>query len=49
MYKFLYRESLTLEQAVAAIDGLRGQDAAADADIDTMLPFLAAAKRGIVR
>lgn len=49
MHKFLYRDSLTLEQAVVAIEGLRGQEAAADADIDTMLPFLATAKRGIVR
>jgi len=51
MHKLLYRDSLSLEQAVAAIDLLRGSvaEADADADIDTMLGFLAQAKRGIVR
>ena len=51
MHKLLYRDGLSLEQAVAAIDLLRGSvaEADADADIDTMLGFLAQAKRGIVR
>ena len=51
MHKLLYRDGLSLEQAVAAIDFLRGSvaEADADADIDTMLGFLAQAKRGIVR
>ena len=43
MFKLLYREALTLEQSVAAIGALEGEDAAA------MLAFLAAAERGIVR
>ncbi len=49
MHKLLYRDGLSLEQAVAAIDLLRGSVAEADADIDAMLGFLAQAKRGIVR
>jgi len=49
MHKLLYRDSLPLEQAVAAIAALRGSQPDADADIDAMLDFLAAAQRGIVR
>ena len=49
MHKLLYRDSLTLEQATEAITALRGTQPEADADIDAMLDFLAAAKRGIVR
>ena len=49
MHKLLYRDSLTLEQAVAAIGALRGSQPEVEADIDTMLGFLAGAKRGIVR
>jgi UDP-N-acetylglucosamine acyltransferase len=49
MHKLLYRESLTLEAAIAAIGALRGSVPQADADIDTMLDFLAGATRGIVR
>jgi UDP-N-acetylglucosamine acyltransferase len=49
MHKRLYREGLTLEQAVQAIGALRGVDPDAESDIDTMLEFLASAKRGIVR
>jgi UDP-N-acetylglucosamine acyltransferase len=49
MHKLLYRDSQTLEQAVTAIQNLRGHVPDADADIDTMLSFLAGAKRGIVR
>jgi UDP-N-acetylglucosamine acyltransferase len=49
MHKLIYRDSLPLEQAVAAIGALRGTQPEADADIGAMLDFLAAAKRGIVR
>lgn len=49
MHKRLYRDGLTLEQAVQAIGALRGQAPEADGDIDTMLGFIAQAKRGIVR
>ena len=49
MHKLLYRSSLALELAVASIGDLRGQQVDADADIDLMLNFLAAAQRGIVR
>ena len=43
MFKLLYRESLTLEQSVAAMGALAGEDVA------LMLAFLASAERGIVR
>ena len=49
MHKLLYRDSLTLDQAIAALGGLRGSAAEVDADIETMLSFLAGATRGIVR
>ncbi|MEX8520818.1 MAG: acyl-ACP--UDP-N-acetylglucosamine O-acyltransferase [Leptothrix sp. (in: b-proteobacteria)] len=49
LHKLLYRDSLTLEQAVEAIGALRGQGAEMDADITVMLDFIAAAKRGLVR
>jgi UDP-N-acetylglucosamine acyltransferase len=49
MHKLIYRSSLPLEQAVAQITALRGTVDGGDADIATMLDFLAAAKRGIVR
>lgn len=49
IYKLLYRSGLTLEQAMQAIEALRGEQAEADADIALMLDFLAAAERGIVR
>jgi UDP-N-acetylglucosamine acyltransferase len=49
MHKHLYRDGLTLELAVKAIDGLRHADPYAGGDVDTMLAFLASAKRGIVR
>ncbi|MDC8770761.1 acyl-ACP--UDP-N-acetylglucosamine O-acyltransferase [Roseateles albus] len=48
MHKLLYRSSLTLEQAVAAIADLKSQQTEV-ADIELMLNFLAAASRGIVR
>lgn len=49
MHKLLYRSSLTLEQAIQAIGDLRGQEAAADTDVELMVNFLARAERGIVR
>jgi UDP-N-acetylglucosamine acyltransferase len=49
LHKLLYRASLSLEQSITAIGALRGQHAEADADIEQMLAFLAAADRGIVR
>ncbi|MBL8301219.1 MAG: acyl-ACP--UDP-N-acetylglucosamine O-acyltransferase [Ideonella sp.] len=47
MHKLIFRQSLPLEQARTAIEGLRGQGG--DADVQVMLDFLAAAKRGLVR
>ena len=49
MHKLLYRDSLSLEQAVVAIDALKGSQPEADVDVGAMLAFLAGAKRGIVR
>lgn len=49
MHRLLYREGLTLEQARAAIEALRGQVEGGDADLQTLLGFLAASTRGIVR
>ncbi len=51
MHKLLYRMSLTLEQAVAAIAELRNNmpGSQADEDVIAMLDFLAQSKRGIVR
>ncbi len=49
MHKLIYRSGLPLEQAVERIAALKGQAPAADADVDVMLGFLAAARRGIVR
>ncbi len=47
MHKLIFRASLTLEQAKVEIAALRGQGA--DEDVQLMLDFLAAAKRGLVR
>jgi UDP-N-acetylglucosamine acyltransferase len=47
MHKLIFRDSLTLEQAKAEVAGLRGQGG--DEDVQVMLDFLAAAKRGLVR
>lgn len=47
MHKVLFRQSLTLEQAGQAIEGLRGQGG--DEDVQAMLDFLAVSKRGLVR
>lgn len=45
MHKLLFRSSLTLEQACAEIDAL----GATDQDVRTMLDFLAASSRGLLR
>lgn len=47
IHKLLYRNGLTLEQAITAIGELRGQGG--DAEVQQMLDFLASAQRGIVR
>ncbi len=50
MHKLLFRDALTLEQSVQQIEALKaGQDTETVADIQLMLDFLAAAKRGLVR
>jgi UDP-N-acetylglucosamine acyltransferase len=51
MHRLLYREGLTLDKAVEAIAVLRGSltDGDGDGDVDALLQFLAASKRGIVR
>jgi UDP-N-acetylglucosamine acyltransferase len=49
MHRLLYRQGLTLDQAVQEIGAMKGQLADGDADVESMLQFLAAARRGIVR
>ncbi len=49
MHRLLYRDGLTLEQARAAIQALRGTVEGGDADVALLLDFLAASKRGIAR
>lgn len=49
MHKLLYRSSLTLDQAAAAMAALGAEQPEAQADVTLMLEFLAQAKRGIVR
>jgi UDP-N-acetylglucosamine acyltransferase len=49
MHKLLYRQGLTLADARAAIEQLRGELPEAQPDIELMQSFLAAAERGIVR
>jgi UDP-N-acetylglucosamine acyltransferase len=49
MHKLLYRSSLPLDQAIEAIQALKGGLAEADPDVDVMLAFLSASRRGIVR
>jgi len=49
MHKLMYRDSLTLEQATQGIAALREQTPEATQDVDLMLNFIAAAKRGLVR
>jgi UDP-N-acetylglucosamine acyltransferase len=47
MHKLIFRSGATLEQAKTEVEGLRGQGG--DEDIQTMLDFLAASTRGLVR
>jgi UDP-N-acetylglucosamine acyltransferase len=49
MYKALYRQSLTLEQAKAAIAAIAQDLPEAAADVALMSGFLEASTRGIVR
>jgi UDP-N-acetylglucosamine acyltransferase len=51
MHKALYREGLTLEAARGTLESMRGNSGGdgADADVASMLDFLAQAQRGIVR
>ena len=49
MHRLLYRNGLTLADALAQIGRLRGEVAGAADDVALMLDFLAGAKRGIVR
>ena len=49
IYRALYRQGLSLEQAKIQIKSMQGVSAETDADLDLMLDFLNAAARGIVR
>lgn len=49
LHRLLYRDGLTLDAARDAIAGLRGTVEGGDAEIDTLLAFLAGSTRGIVR
>jgi UDP-N-acetylglucosamine acyltransferase len=49
MHRLLYRDGLTLDEAKARIAALLGATSEGDADVQTMLDFLAASTRGIVR
>jgi UDP-N-acetylglucosamine acyltransferase len=49
MHRLLYRDGLTLEAAKSAIAALRSTVEDGDADIATLLDFLAASNRGIAR
>jgi UDP-N-acetylglucosamine acyltransferase len=49
MHRLLYREGLTLDAAKAAMAALKGTVDGGDADLDSLLQFLAASTRGIVR
>ena len=49
MHRLLYRDGLTLEQATAAVAALIGAVSEGDADVQTLLDFLAASTRGIAR
>ncbi|MPS30118.1 acyl-ACP--UDP-N-acetylglucosamine O-acyltransferase [Pigmentiphaga sp.] len=48
-YKTLYRQSLTLDEARAALQAKRAEDSELDAPLSTLLNFLDTATRGIVR
>jgi UDP-N-acetylglucosamine acyltransferase len=49
MHRMLYRDGLTLEQAQASIAALAGTVDGGDADVQMLLDFIAASKRGIAR
>ena len=49
LHRLLYRNGLRLDEAVQQMALLRGEQPQSDADIGSMLDFLAAAARGIVR
>jgi UDP-N-acetylglucosamine acyltransferase len=49
MHRLIYRDGLTLEQATAGIQTLRGALPEGDVDVQAMLDFLAASTRGIAR
>ena len=49
MHKALYRKGQPLDQAVAEIEAMRGDDVRVNGDVDTMLNFIASATRGLVR
>jgi UDP-N-acetylglucosamine acyltransferase len=49
MHRLLYRDGLTLDQARASIEGLRGRVEGGDADVQLLLDFIAASTRGIAR
>ena len=49
MHKLLYRQGLTLEAAVTEIEKLRRNGDVVASDVQVMLDFVAASKRGIVR
>lgn len=49
MHRLLYREGLTLEAAKQQIAALAGTVEGGDADVQSLLDFLAASTRGIVR
>ena len=49
MHKLLYRQGLTLEQAIAAMDAVKAATPEAAQDVDFMQAFLASATNGITR
>jgi UDP-N-acetylglucosamine acyltransferase len=49
MHKLLYRDGLPLQEAMARIAALKGSTPDGDADVQVMLDFLAASRRGIAR
>jgi len=49
IFRALYRQGFSLEQAKIQIKSMQGVSAETDADLDLMLDFLNAAARGIVR
>jgi UDP-N-acetylglucosamine acyltransferase len=49
MHRLLYRDGLTLDAAKAAVAALRGSVDGGDVDIEMLLGFLAASRRGLAR